>query len=170
MVSVSALASNKSMCFRPVLRSQRRPGGSCDSLGTSARSWIRMVMFPSIHLAAHVSPPPCPRHSPDHASLEISNLFQLESEHPFRSQGGNSLWLIIPNTYTRIHKNIWQDFKTQNNSNNKKLNKQTNHKTCLAIQWTISKVMARAPSPPILKCSFSTCPVWSTCATQQRFT
>lgn len=117
---LGSLAFNLNGCFwwkhvpRPVLTGLRRQGGGCESLESTAlwppgwSSSPAATWKPRCSTAlSHVLP--------DHASLEISNLFQLESEHPFRNQGGNSLWLIIPNIKTsdKILKYKTQKIKTK---------------------------------------------------------
>lgn len=117
------------------IMAQGGEGGGCEFLEQIAPSWTSGWSFfsPQKPSGSPGGPLPCFTDHPDHTPLEISNPFPAESEHPSRNKVGKRLWLFIPNTKTL------KIFKYKRET---KTNKQQQKITCLAIQWTLSKVMA----------------------------
>lgn len=120
MVSTSVAASNKSMCSRPVLSSQRRPGGRCDSLEASAWSWIRMVMCPSNRLAAHMPHHPVPGAPQTTLPLRFPTCFNWNQNTPEAKAGivYDLLFLIHTHAYTKTFDKIFKTQKTKKKKNN----------------------------------------------------
>ena len=156
MVSTSAAASNKSVCFRPVLKGCRGQGGSCEPLESLAQSWTSgWLSFPAT-TGNPTGSTACPMDSSDHAPLRLPTCFNWNQNTPSETKVGIVYDLLF---LTQKH---WTRFKNTKYKK-KKTNKQTNKPV-----WLFSGQYQRSwpgpPSPPILIHNF-TCPqgtMWAT--------
>lgn len=108
-------------------------------------SHLHRVGLPGGHLSPATTwsrtraPLPCLMYSSDHAPLRLPTCFSWNQNTPSETKVGIVYdFLFLTQKYlTRFE-----------NTKNKEIKKRTNKQTCLGIQWTTSKVMARAPFPP----------------------
>lgn len=144
MVSTSAAASNKSVCFRPVLKGCRGQGGSCEPLESLAQSWTSgWLSFPAT-TGNPTGSTACPMDSSDHAPLRLPTCFNWNQNTPSETKVGIVYDLLF---LTQKH---WTRFK--NTKYKKKLtNKQTN-----LFGYSVDNIKGHGQGPLLPQSSFIT--------------